>query len=111
LKTKVVEETEPEPEKKARIGVKRARQEQKKITWYFTIQYIPLQSAAAITSHKCQGLTLPYVYVGTPQYCFDYGMFYVMCSRVRKLEHLFLDDSFEDVHIRAHPEAVLFSEK
>lgn len=116
LKTRVVEEEEQNKTISQGtifpvVGKKRPRPEQKKISWYFSIQYIPLQSAAAITSHKCQGLTLPFVYVGTPQYCFDYGMFYVMCSRVRKLEHLFLDDSFEDVHIRAHPEAVSFSEK
>lgn len=90
---------------------KRGRDEEKRISWMMHFYYLPLQAASAITSHKCQGLTLPYVYVGTPKYCFDFGMVYVMCSRVRKLEHLFLDDSFDMEHIRAHPDAVLFAEK
>lgn len=71
---------------------------------------LPIQSAAAITSHKCQGLTIPYVYVGNPEKCFEHGMFYVMCSRAPSLNQVFLDDSFHESHIRAHPDAVGFFE-
>jgi ATP-dependent DNA helicase PIF1 len=66
----------------------------------------PLMLAYAITTHRCQGLTLDSARVSLRE-CFEAGQFYVAISRVRKLEDLSLID-FDEDSIMADPRAVAF---
>lgn len=69
---------------------------------------LPLRLAWAITSHKCQGMTLDAIEVFLER-CFDYGQTYVALSRARTLEGLYIGSINYDM-IRAHPDALKFYE-
>lgn len=51
---------------------------------------IPLILGWAMTIHKSQGMTLDYVYTDIGDSIFEYGQTYVVLSRVKSLESLFL---------------------
>lgn len=51
-----------------------------------SFRQIPLKVAYALTSHKCQGLTLDRVYLDLERGTFSSGQCYVACSRCRTIE-------------------------
>ena len=51
-----------------------------------SFRQLPLKIAYALTSHKCQGLTLDRVYLDLEQGTFSSGQCYTACSRVRTIE-------------------------
>lgn len=69
---------------------------------------IPLRLAWAITSHKCQGMTLDAIEVFLNN-CFEYGQVYVALSRARTLDGLYIGSINYDM-IQAHPDALKFYE-
>jgi hypothetical protein len=77
-------------------------------TAFLVLDQFPLILAWATTIHKVQGLTLDsvHVYIGS---CFAYGQVYVALSRVRSIEHLFIDN-FSLKCIKAHRSAIAFEE-
>jgi ATP-dependent DNA helicase PIF1 len=77
-----------------------------------TFQQIPLVGMAAITGHKCQGKTLPRVCIDFESYyVFAEGLPYVMLSRVRKLEDLYLVRKLHPKDVKVCPYAKEFYEK
>jgi ATP-dependent DNA helicase PIF1 len=68
---------------------------------------LPLRLAWAITIHKSQGMSLDYVRTNLGQSIFECGQSYVVLSRVRCLEGLFLEDiSFDK--IKANKKVIKF---
>lgn len=63
---------------------------------------MPLIHAWAITIHKSQGMTLDYVITDIGDDIFEYGQIYVVLSRVRTLDGLFLKNINFD-KIKTHP--------
>lgn len=71
-----------------------------------TRSQIPLRLGWAITGHKLQGVTVDKIRVHLKR-CFEYGQAYVMLSRARTLEGLFIAD-IGNSSIKAHPTALEF---
>lgn len=67
---------------------------------------LPLVLAWAISIHKCQGMSLDYIYTDLSR-AFGYGMVYVVLSRVTSLEGLHLS-GFSPSKIKAHPKVLQF---
>ena len=68
----------------------------------------PLTLAWACTVHKVQGLTIDKIVFSFELYrqkWFSFGQVYVVLSRVKTLEQLFLTGEFNAKHIRADPRA------
>ncbi len=63
---------------------------------------IPLQLAYAITGHKCQGATLDSALIDIGKGVFEYGQAYVMLSRVKSLDGLYIYDFHVDA-FKVHP--------
>lgn len=55
----------------------------------------PVRLAYAITIHKAQGMTVPKVVLNITHGRKDLGLFYVAASRVRRLEDLMFEESFD----------------
>ena len=72
----------------------------------FKIQ-IPLMLGWALTIHKAQGMTLDHVYTDVGSSYFEYGQSYVVLSRVRSLDSLFLKD-VDYTKIYAHPKVIRY---
>lgn len=70
---------------------------------------IPLRLAWAITAHKSQGMTLDKVVIHLAG-VFEYGQAYVMLSRAKSKEGLFIANGNKQC-IRAHPDALKFYEE
>ena len=68
---------------------------------------IPLIHAWAITIHKSQGMTLDYVITDIGDDIFEYGQIYVVLSRVKSLDGLFLKNINFD-KIKTHPKILKF---
>ena len=68
---------------------------------------IPLIHAWAITIHKSQGMTLDYVVTDIGDNIFEYGQIYVVLSRVKSLDGLFLKNINFD-KIKTHPKILKF---
>ena len=68
---------------------------------------IPLIHAWAITIHKSQGMTLDYVITDIGNDIFEYGQIYVVLSRVKSLDGLFLKNINFD-KIKTHPKILKF---
>ena len=73
------------------------------------IQY-PLKLAWALTIHKSQGMSLDYVCTDIGESIFEYGQVYVVLSRTRSLEGLFIKN-IDLSKIRAHPRVLEFYRK
>jgi ATP-dependent DNA helicase PIF1 len=71
---------------------------------------IPLIHAWAITIHKSQGMTLDYVVTDIGDNIFEYGQIYVVLSRVKSLDGLFLKNINFD-KIKTHPKILKFYSK
>ncbi|XP_068656620.1 uncharacterized protein [Aristolochia californica] len=71
-----------------------------------TRRQIPLILAWALSIHKCQGMTLSRFCTDLSK-AFGYGMVYVVLSRVKSLEGLFLS-GFDPQKIKAHPKVLQF---
>lgn len=67
----------------------------------------PLRLAWAITGHKSQGMTLALVRANFT-YIFETGQVYVMLSRCKTLDGLYLDTPVTKKAVRAHPKAVAY---
>lgn len=63
---------------------------------------VPLQLSYAISAHKSQGQTISCAVVADIGAAFECGQAYVMLSRVRDIDQLYLK-SFHPDAIRAHP--------
>ena len=72
----------------------------------FKIQ-IPLILGWALTIHKAQGMTLDHVYTDIGSSIFEYGQSYVVLSRVRSLDSLFLKD-VDYTKIYANPKVIRY---
>lgn len=72
------------------------------------IQY-PLRLAWAMTIHKSQGMSLDYVHADLGS-IFEYGQAYVVLSRVRSLEGLYLS-SLNVTKIKAHPDVLRYEKE
>jgi ATP-dependent DNA helicase PIF1 len=68
---------------------------------------IPLIIAWAVTAHKIQGASLDAAVMSLGSNVFEDNQAYVMLSRVKTLEGVFLS-SFDPSVIRAHPDAVAY---
>jgi ATP-dependent DNA helicase PIF1 len=68
---------------------------------------IPLIYAWAITIHKSQGMTLDYVVTDVGDDIFEYGQIYVVLSRVKSLDGLFLKNINFD-KIKSHPKILKY---
>lgn len=67
----------------------------------------PLKLAWALTIHKSQGMSLDYVCTDIGESIFEYGQVYVVLSRVRNLEGLFIKN-IDYEKIKAHPKVIHF---
>jgi ATP-dependent DNA helicase PIF1 len=75
-----------------------------------TKMQIPLIHAWAITIHKSQGMTLDYVITDIGDNIFEYGQIYVVLSRVKSLDGLFLKNINFD-KIKTHPKILKYYSK
>ena len=66
---------------------------------------LPLILAWAITIHRAQGATLDYVDTDLGSSIFEYGQVYVVLSRVRTKEGIFIKNINFD-KIKANPKAI-----
>lgn len=71
----------------------------------FSITQIPLKISKAMSIHKSQGMTIDLVKTDLGKSIFEWGQAYVVLSRVRTLEGLFLSD-LERSSIKANPRVV-----
>ena len=62
-----------------------------------------------MTIHKSQGMSLDYVHADLGS-IFEFGQAYVVLSRVRSLEGLFIT-SLDVSKIKAHPEVLAYEEE
>ena len=75
-----------------------------------TKKQIPLIHAWAITIHKAQGMSLEYLETDIGDSIFEYGQAYVVLSRIKNLEGLFLKD-IDYSKINANPKILKFYEE
>jgi ATP-dependent DNA helicase PIF1 len=61
----------------------------------------PVRLAYAITIHKAQGMTMPKVVLNIAHGRKDLGIFYVAASRVRRLEDIMFEESFDYERVTA----------
>lgn len=73
-----------------------------------SIAQFPLQPAYAVTYHKVQGLTLPYM--NLDPYCFTAGQLYVGLSRVPDFNYLYIDGRIRNRDLIVSPAVSLFYE-
>lgn len=71
----------------------------------FTITYMPLKLAWAITVHKSQGQTLDGVVIDLSK-CFQKGLGYVAISRVHSLDNMVLQGELPDDALKLDPNAL-----
>lgn len=74
----------------------------------FTIKYMPIRLAYAISIHKAQGLTLDCAQIDFSN-IFEFGQAYVALSRIKSIDSLFLIN-FKPEKIKCHPKAKEFYE-
>jgi len=75
------------------------------------IDFMPLRLAWAYTIHKSQGATLDFVVTDIGEdSIWEYGQAYVVLSRVRSLDALYLED-FDRIIFRCHPRVKEFYKK
>jgi ATP-dependent DNA helicase PIF1 len=72
----------------------------------FSIKYMPLKIAYALTIHSCQGSTLDYAVMDLSE-SFEYGQVYVALSRVKNIGGLCIT-GYDALKIKALPHAVEF---
>jgi ATP-dependent DNA helicase PIF1 len=72
-------------------------------------EQVPLLLCYAMSAHKAQGQTIDCAVVPDLASAFEFGQAYVMLSRVRSIEQLYLPN-FDPATIRAHPAVQKFYE-
>lgn len=72
----------------------------------FYVEMLPVIPAYAVTIHKAQGCTLDYVNVN-PR-CFADGQLYVALSRVRDVNHLYINNEIRPQDIKVNPKVLDF---
>lgn len=65
----------------------------------YQLTNFPLKLAWAITIHKSQGLTFNSIFISLYDF-FDYRLFYVAISRVKKLENIYIDFVSNEIDTR-----------
>ncbi|KAM6573430.1 hypothetical protein CsatA_017510 [Cannabis sativa] len=70
---------------------------------------LPLTLAWATSIHKCQGKTIDFIKADLSN-AFEYGMHYVVMSRAKSPEGLFIT-GLDPAKIKAHPKVLCFHEK
>lgn len=68
---------------------------------------LPLRLGWALTVHRTQGMTIPFVEMSLNTAFFEFGQAYTALSRVRRAEHLRLLE-FDPSVIKAHPKCIDF---
>ena len=89
-------------------GTKKTSQKQEKMNREKSVvSFIPLKHAWAISQHKAQGATLPFVEIDLGHSVFTDGQAYVALSRVRSSNDVKLT-AFKRASIRANPAVLKF---
>lgn len=74
-----------------------------------TYRQFPVRPAYAVTIHKSQGQT--YDYVNLDPYCKASGQLYVALSRVRSIDHLYLDHRIQKFNLMVDPLVIEFYDR
>lgn len=67
----------------------------------YTYEGFPLKVGYAMTAHKCQGMTIPKIWVDIESigWMHTHGLVYVALSRVRKLEDLYVSSWYDNLAV------------